>query len=205
MHKGQSLIEVLVAIAVGAIIIGGVAVTIGVTLRSNVQNKNVQTATTLAQEVVGEVSDLAAGNWHNLDALSVGAQYQIATTGPNLTVKLGAEPFIIDGKQFIRFFTYQNTSRDSRDNIESNYNAANNDPSTKKIIVQVNWQEGADTANVTLNKFVTRSKNLTFRQTNWVGGRTTPSDPSLNAPNTQFFNSNNINYGTAGSIKVQGL
>lgn len=173
-NKGQSLIEILIAIAVGVIIIGGVAATIGVTLRSNVNTKNSQTATALAQEVLNEVTDLAAGNWHNLDSLTasiVGSpvQYRVATSGPSFSTQAGVETFTLDGKQFNRYFTYENVSRDTNGNIEPLYSSANADPSTKKLIVTVSWTEGATPTSVSLNKFLSRTKNQVLLQSDWSG------------------------------------
>lgn len=173
-NKGQSLIEILIAIGVGVIIIGGVAATIGVTLRSNVSTKNSQTATALGQEVINELTDFTAGNWHNLDSLAAGVQYRIATTGPAFTAQAGPETFTLDGKEFTRYFTYENVSRDVNNGNDidpsASYNPVNDDPSTKKINVVVSWLENSSPANVTLNKFVTRSKNQVLLQTDWSGG-----------------------------------
>ncbi len=213
--SGQSLIEILVGIGVGVIIIGGVAATIALTLRSNVQNKNNQIATSLAQEVVSEVSDFAGANWHNLDNLSTGLQYHLATSGPNFSAQSGIETFTVEGKVFTRYFVYNNVSRDAAtDNIESSYNSANNDPSTKKLTVTVSWPEGPDTASVALNKFLTRSKSLVFRQTDWSGaaGQVGPITSinnryasTSNLDTTTCVNSGDPNPATNRCIKVQGF
>ena len=204
-NKGQSLIEVLIGIAVGVIIIGGVAATIALTFRSNVQTKNSQTATSLSQEIINEVTDFTAGNWHNLDTLTAGTQYRLATTGPAFTAVTGVENFVIDSKPFTRYFTYSNVSRDpNTDAIQSVYDLNNDDPSTKKITVTVSWQEGASNPSVSISKFVTRSKNLVFVQTDWSGaaGQVGP----ITAPNNRYDSKSNIDStGVPGSIKVQGF
>jgi hypothetical protein len=177
-NSGQSLIEILIGLAVGVIIIGGVAGTIAVTLRSNVQNKNIQTATSLAQELVNKLTDFASANWHNIDALGLGQQYYLIQSGAAFSVQPGIEPpQTIDNIPFSRYFTVENVSRDANDNIEAVYNSANDDPSTKKAVVTVSWQQGASPAQVTLNKFLTRRKNLVFDQTDWSGtsGQTGPN------------------------------
>lgn len=169
--SGQSLIEILIGIAVGVIIVGGVAATIAVTLRSNVANKNVQTATALAQEIINAVSDFSSANWHNIDTLTPGSQYRLATTGPAFVSAAGAESFVIDSLPFSRYFSYEDVSRDPvTGDIQSVFVPVNNDPSTKKIAVTVSWQEQGDTSSVSLNKFVTRSRNFVFTQTDWSGG-----------------------------------
>ncbi len=202
--SGQSLIEILIGIAVGVIIVGGVAATIAVTLRSNVQNKNSQTATALAQELVNSVSDFSAGNWHNLDTLNAATQYHLATTGPAFVSVAGSEAFVIDSLSFSRHFIYEEVSRDPiTGNIqESGYVPANADPSTKKILVTVSWQEPGGPASVTLNKFVTRSKNFVFTQTDWSGATGQPGP--ITSPNNRYNakGSNIDTTGVAGAIET---
>ena len=205
-NSGQSLIEILIGIAVGVIIIGGVTATIAVTLRSNVQNKNVQSATSLSQELVNKLTDFASANWHNIDTLGSG-QYHLVQSGAAFSAQSGIEPAqTIDSVPFTRYFTVQSVSRDVNNSIEAVYNSANNDPSTKKVVVTVSWQQGPDPVQTTVNKFITRSKNLVFQQTSWVGGLTNPSDPVLTVPNTTYYDKGTrLNTGTAGSVKVQGF
>lgn len=200
--NGQSLIEILIGIAVGVIIIGGVTATIALTLRSNVQNKNIQTATSLSQELLDKLTDFAGANWHNIDALS--GPHHLQPAGATFAAVAGSENVIVEGITFSRSFTTQNVSRDpGTDTIESIYNPGNDDPSTKKAVVLVTWQVGADTAQASLNKFLTRSKNLIFHQTDWSGsaGQAGP----ITVPNNRYDSKSNIDTaGVAGSLKVQG-
>ena len=69
-EAGQSLIEILIGVAIGAILIGGAAATITLTLRSNVQNKNIQIASSFSQAMLDQVSVYADADWHNIDVLS---------------------------------------------------------------------------------------------------------------------------------------
>ncbi len=219
MHKassrnssGQSLIEILVGIGVGVIIIGGVAATIALTLRSNVQNKNSQTAASLGQETINELTDLAAGNWHTIDSLTFDntlnppatGQYKIATTGAAFVIQSGSENFTLDGKPFTRSFVIQKVSRDPNTNdILSPWDANNEDPSTMKLVVTVSWQEGSNTANVSLSKLVTRSKNLVFVQTDWSGGSGQVQFPAPGAANNRYDSKgSNINTANPGYLKT---
>jgi type II secretory pathway pseudopilin PulG len=202
--SGQSLIEILIGIAVGVIIIGGVTATIAVTLRSNVQNKNVQSATSLSQELVNKLTDFASANWHNIDTLGSG-QYHLIQSGAAFSVQSESEPAqTIDGVPFTRYFTVQSVSRDANDDIVTV--GGTNDPSTKKVVITVSWQQGPDPVQTTVNKFITRSKNLVFQQTDWAGGLTNPSDPVLTVPDTTYYDKGTkLNTGTAGSVKVEGF
>src|SRR3989304_6109207 len=104
---GQSLIEILIGIAIGAILIGGAATTITLTLRSNVQNKNIQTASSLSQAILDKVTVYADADWHNIDGAvdcgttSVGilpppASYHLAPSGSGLECKAGAQSEPVD-------------------------------------------------------------------------------------------------------------
>ncbi len=210
-NKGQSLIEILIGIAVGVIIIGGVSATIAVVLRSNVQNKNSQTATSLAQEVLNEIGDIATANWHSIDLPVVGQYHVAITTGAVFVIQSGTEGpamLTLDGKGFTRFFTVENISRDpNTGDIQpaASYAVANDDPSTKKIVVTVQWLEGSDTASVNLTKFVTRSRNLVFRQTDWVGGTGQAIFPSAGTVVNNRYNSKGGNIDTAISDVLETI
>ncbi len=213
-NSGQSLIEVLIGIAVGVIIIGGVAATIAVVLRSNVTTKNSQTAAALAQEVMNEAGDLATADWHKIDTLTfdltatppVSGQYRIATTS-GFSILPGSETFTLDGKSFTRFFTVEYVSRDGSGNIEpeASYTLVNDDPTTKRIVATVQWLEGTSPASVSLNKFVTRSRNLIFLQTDWRSGKLQATFPTNGTVvNDKFSNSAGIDFSGNSFLKVSG-
>ena len=68
----------------------------------------------------------------------------------------------------------------------ASYAAANEDPSTKKLIVVVAWMENTTPSNVTLNKFVTRSKNQVFLQSDWSGGGLQVQFPVAGSANNRY-------------------
>lgn len=168
-NKGQSLIEILIGIGIAAIIIGGAAVTIGLTLRSNVQTKNVQIATGFAQQLLDQLTDFANANWHNV--YDIGGSYYLTSVGGTISSVSGQESLPpVEDITYSRSFIVKNVSRDGSGNIESVYNAANDDPSTQKVVVTVSWPVGVDTQTIVLNKIFTRNRNLIFHQTDWSGG-----------------------------------
>ncbi len=197
------MIEILIGITVAGILISGAVLTITVSLRSNVQNKNIQSATSLGQELLDKTSVYTEGGWLNIYSLEKSpTQYHLATSGPSFIASSGAEAIELDGISFTRYFVLENVNRNSDGNIVTSGGA--DDPSTQKITVVVSWPEGGDTPTTSFNKYLTRGHNLVFRQTDWSGGsgQTGP----ITAPNGRYDTATDIDdMGQPGSIKVQGF
>lgn len=200
-NRGQSLVEILVAITIATILIGGAVGTIALTLRSNVQNKNLQIANSLGQELLDQASVFAEANWHNIYSPTVvkGSPYYLAISGSAFSLTPGSEAVTVDGVTFNRSFVIENVSRDSSDNIEAVYNPANDDPSTQKLTVTTAWLQGTQTAMTSLNKYLIRSKNLVFHQTDWSGGA---GQPGLWVNQTKYDISSGVLINSpAGTVK----
>ncbi|KKU77394.1 MAG: hypothetical protein UY12_C0026G0013 [Parcubacteria group bacterium GW2011_GWA2_47_8b] len=201
--KGQSLIEILIGITIAGMLISGAVLTITASLRSSVQNKNIQTATSLGQELLDKASVFSEGSWlgvYNLDKSLT--EYYLATSGPSFVTSIGMETIELDGVSFVRYFILDNVSRDSDGNIVTS--GGTDDPSTQKITVFVFWSEGGDASNSTFVKYLTRGRNLVFRQTDWSGGsgQTGP----ITVPNSRYDTATDIDAtGQPGSIKVMGF
>ncbi len=209
-NSGQSLIEVLVGVAIGAILIGGAAATITLTLRSNVQNKNIQTASALAQAMLDKVTSDAEADWHNIDAESgivSGSSHYLDVAGSGFALKDGAGNETADGLVFSTSFMVEPVYRDqATDAIGPSSGSTYEDPSTEKIIAVSDWLENGQTANVTVNKYITRSRNLTFKQSDWKGGKTQTTFPSGGTSiNDKFDDSKGIKFSLAGLIKKLGF
>ncbi|MDO8467271.1 MAG: prepilin-type N-terminal cleavage/methylation domain-containing protein [bacterium] len=222
-ESGQSLIEILIGIAIGAILIGGAAATITLTLRSNVQNKNIQTASSLSQAILDKVTVYADADWHNIDGVvncgttGVGilpspASYHLASEDylPGLECKAGAksEPVDAEGITFSTSFKIEPAHRNqATDAIEPASSSTYEDPSTKKIVSITTWLENGQEADVTVNKYITRSRNLIFKQTDWQGGKPpqeTFPDGGITV-NTKFSASAGVKFSEAGVLKKSGF
>ncbi|MBI2075072.1 MAG: hypothetical protein HYT82_00195 [Candidatus Harrisonbacteria bacterium] len=166
---GQSLIEILLAIGIGTLLVGGAAAIIALSLRVDTANKPVQGALFAVQDLLDKVATLAEANWRaNIGALSPSpVAYAVAVSGSAFTISEGSENVTIDGVPFTRFFTAEDVYRDSSGAIQSSGAV---DPSTKKITATVRWAEGAGTTEFSLVKFVTRARNASTGQTDWSGG-----------------------------------
>ena len=87
--------------------------------------------------------------------LSPGADYYLiflpATS--EWIVSFSAQP-PIEGL-FERSFKVENVSRDGSSNIETTYNAANNDPGTRKVTVKVDWSYKNKNQSITAETYLT--------------------------------------------------
>ncbi|MEK7612472.1 MAG: hypothetical protein AAB407_03965 [Patescibacteria group bacterium] len=182
-RKGQSLIEILIGITVGIIIIGSAVLVLTVTLRISQQNKYLQSATFLGQELLEGLTIYAQTKWYCVSApcegtglnqglynLTEDEDYYLRKTAPTAPFiwRSGTESVTgSDGIVYTRFFQKQNVSRDPQDNIETTFNSLNEDPSTQRVIVTVSWPDGGQ---VQFSKYLTRHNNVVMRQTDWSGG-----------------------------------
>ena len=146
--RGQSLAEILIAVAVGAIIIGSAAVGISLLLRSNLDSRSSQTASFLAREYLDKARSLSESNWHNIYDLSpkgATSAYKIVASGTTgLAIASGTESSTIENITYTRYFTVENIRRDASDNIVES-GGTWDDPSTQKITAVVQWPSGGQT------------------------------------------------------------
>jgi hypothetical protein len=201
-EAGQTLFEVLVGITIGAIIIGGATGVISLSLRSSLQNKSYQVVASLNQELADNVTVFAEANWRNIYDLSKSpAQYYLTATSTGFVATSGAENIVADGTAYARSFTVENVNRDANGNIAD---SGTDDPSTQKITVTTSFNIGGEPITVSFIKYLSRHRNLIFRQTDWSGG---PGEEGpLTVPNNRFATSTNIDSTSMpGAIKIQGL
>ncbi|MDI6820738.1 MAG: type II secretion system protein [Patescibacteria group bacterium] len=201
---GQSLIEVIIGLAIGALIIGGATFAIFATLTTSASLQKAQSALALSQELLDKIRLVAGSNWneiYNVPNKGTTSTYHVVVSGTILIVATGTQSRIIDGVEYTRYFSVENVNRGAFDNIVTS--GGTNDPSTQKISVSTEWLGQGKIGVVKLVDYVTRWKNAFFRQTDWsVGpGISTP----LNEPSNNFSTSTNIDFSEVGSIKLKGF
>ena len=88
IRSGQSLIELLVGIALGGLFIIGSALIIVPSLQTNSQVASVQIQAQLAEELLNNVRSWGAGNWNGLSALATGTAnpYYLNTSSSPFTI-----------------------------------------------------------------------------------------------------------------------
>ncbi|MBI2591417.1 MAG: prepilin-type N-terminal cleavage/methylation domain-containing protein, partial [Candidatus Brennerbacteria bacterium] len=98
-NNGQALVEILVGLSIGAILIGVLTGAVAVALKSNVQIKNFQAASSFAQELVDEIRIVSEAKWndiYNLSPKGTSTNYFIIASGTNLAVIPGKEGVLGD-------------------------------------------------------------------------------------------------------------
>jgi len=111
---------------------------------------------------------------------------------------------------FTRHFYVENACRtnDASSSIsgvspcESITPASSLDPSTQKVTAVTEWPTRASTGRSALSDFLTRSRNVIFRQTDWSGG---VDGGTVTAPAATFTTSTNVDSGSGGSIRIEGM
>lgn len=211
-RRGQLLIEVLVVMAVLAVIVSISSTVFLTSSRSALETGKANIARGLVEEELEAVKAAATEVWHGLyqppngtgdSALSKGAanHYYTKQVGGKWVFQTSTEEIVVNTVSYTRFFYVDNVSRDpdTRD-IEAVYNVSHDDPSTQKVTVTVTWYGGVP---FVLSEYVTRWRNRVCVQTNWNGG--------LNAgvttcpTNTYGSDDNNMDTTASGSLKIKAL
>lgn len=100
-QNGQSLIEVVVALAVASVLIGAALVGITFMLRSGALNQKSQTATALSRSLLQNVRSAADANWLHLYNLPKGSSYSylVVASGTTLAAVPGTEGVFADAPE----------------------------------------------------------------------------------------------------------
>lgn len=199
-RQGQSLIEVLIALAIGALFISAAVAVIVVALRISGQNEFAQRATNLNLELMDQASIVAKDSWHNLNSLALGpdTQYHLSETGAFLTVNAGKEDLSLDNASYQRWFSLEEVQRDS--NYQITESSGTVDPSTLKITTYTSWTISGESAEINMVRYLNRNTSRITEQENWDGGggHTGP----FSDPENRFSTSTNIHYASNEQIII---
>jgi len=215
-RRGQSLIEILIAIAIGAILIGGATGIIIPLLNSDTQTKNVQAATTLAQEYLDNIHNLSESNWFNIYTPPApkgsSSQFYLSATSTSYSILPGSTSTLINNISYTVYFSVENVSRNlcgaGDINTASTTGCGNgpgttgvaDDPSTQKVTVQITWPTNGS---LSKSEYFTRTTNKIFDQTDWSGG--SGQDGPITSENNRFSTSSGVDSTNTGVIKIQGI
>lgn len=202
-HKGQALIEILVGLFVTGILISAATAAVVVTLRSNLESKNFQTASSLNQELMDSVKTVSEADWHYIYNLGKGpsTQYYVAASGTILIILPGATTTTVGNIAYAKFFSIENTSR--LNGGISTDQLAIDDPSTQKIVSYIQWPSGGRTPEVVSTVYLTRWRNTISRQTDWIGGA--GQEGPVNEFSQRFTTSTGVYYSSSSVICIQGI
>jgi len=188
---GQSITELLLAIAVGAIFVVASVAVIVPALRESNQAGYVQEGVTVAQSLLSSARVWAASGWGSVAALSTGTAYQyyIITSSTPYVATSGVQTVVIGTTTYTAYFYLSDAYR-SAGNIGSG--GGTYDPATKQISVVYNWTHGVTG---TISTYFTRNGDKVIDQTDWSGGSNASS--VVTSAGSQFGTSSNIDYSTA--------
>jgi len=195
--KAQSLVELLVAVAVGVILIGGSATLIGVSLRSyNTIQKHLQANFLIRQEAEA-IQALARNDWHSVYGLNKQNNYQISLSENTWLISSGQETDIINNIPYKRYFQVYNVNRDGNGNIAE---TGTNDPNTQKITVFLEYGNNYIHSSAISFYLIRSINNQTFHQTDWSegDGQTGP----IPNPGNLFDTASNIDISVEGQITM---
>ncbi len=174
--KGQSLIELLVALSIAGIFIVGMTSAIEVSLRTGAQNEFMQSASLLAQEELDSVAVVAQSDWHKIglvspnDKLTPLLKYYVNTnTAPQpFAIVSGEETKQVGTVTYSRYFIPEQVYRNNNGDIGPFGSGYDLDPATEKITAYVSWNNA--TQKISSVRYINRVGNRIFRQTDWSGG-----------------------------------
>lgn len=196
-REGQSISEVLIAIAVGAIFMVAAAAVIAPALRENTQASNVQAGATVAQALLDNVRVWSEGGWSNITSLATGTAYHyyLITSSSPYVATSGIQSIVIGTTTYTRYFYLSDVYRT---NGVITASGTTYDPSTKQVSVVYNWTNGTTS---TISSYLTRNDDAVIDQTDWSGGPGATS--AATSVGSQFASSSNIDYTTTtGAIYV---
>ncbi|MFH1758995.1 MAG: hypothetical protein ABH822_00325 [Patescibacteria group bacterium] len=184
-NKGQSLLEIIIAIAVAVITIMAAIMVLILMLRITDQDVSLQTAVFLEQKTMDEVTVILQKDWQSLSATAS-----------------STEAVVIDDVDYEVVFQVSPVSRDGGGSIVESGGTV--DAATKKIDVFINWNYRGDTAEYKAEKYLTRSGNYIFQQTDWSGGAITSPEPVFDKSGNSFYSADgNVDYRTQpGELKL---
>lgn len=200
-RSGQTLTEILVAVAVGTIMILGAIMVIAPALKGNTLAAQTQIGIGLGKELMDNVRAFSESDWHNIYDLSKGSgnKYYLNSTSSPFTVATGTQSIVVATTTYSRYFYVDNVSRDAGGAIVQV--GGTNDPSTQKLTVIYSWPQSSSRV---LSEYLTRFGNQSYTQSDWSAGPI--YDQITSTTVNTFASSTGIDYSTTtGSIRIQGI
>ncbi|MBI3589450.1 MAG: hypothetical protein HY093_03530 [Candidatus Liptonbacteria bacterium] len=204
---GQSLMELILAMAIGVVLVGAAIVIIAPALKIDTTTNQVKVGSALGRELVEDLRVFAESDWHNIDTLATGTAnpYYLATTTTGAFFSTpGVQSVRVGTTTFTRYFYLTDVCREvgvSTDYVTSTLLCVfplKADPGTKEATVVFQWPQSATN---TFSTYFTRFKNRNYSQTDWSQGpnQYTPGSSSFQG----FGTSSNLDYSsTTGSFRI---
>lgn len=204
-RRGQSLIDLLIGIAVGAILIGGSIAILTPSFIENKQAGSIQSQAELADELATNIKAWAGGGWDNVLALATGtantyflntsaSPFVAVTTGP-----VGLQQITLGSSTYNRYFYLTDVYRDAKGNATTTASGTFYDPSTKLVTVIV--VASSTTATPTTYKFyLNRDAADSFNQASWSGG--SGQAAALTVASATYFAATSVSVTASGTLTL---
>jgi hypothetical protein len=207
-RRGQSLIELVIAITIGVLFITAGIGVITLSLRIDFQNKFSQTAGELTQEVIERVSTFANADWHNIDLAPRQTPLHLTENAGFFSLGTASTTVVIDDLTYETSFVIETVCRDNQDSFVS-CPAGTEDPTTLAIHAATSWQQSGETSYLRLTHYLTRNRDRVWLQSDWSTGSSTwdGSTPFTTATMSggYFSNATNTAWSTAGQLTIADL
>lgn len=211
--KGQSLVEVLVALTVGAIMIGGASMALFVSVRSNASTRQSVTASELAQQLLDNIRVVAESDWNEAyndtrtpatHYVEIGTEVRDTRSVRYINIALGNKKTTVDNIEYTESFTISDVNRNSSGAIVATGGTL--DPSTLKISITVSWAYNGAPSSISVYSYITRTNNYSPVLSGWDDGDNIEGPLSVKSPTKGFSSSSGIDYESQpGAIRVLGF
>jgi len=197
LYRAQSLLELLLSVAVGTIMIGGSVLLMGVSLKNYQSIRQNLQANSLLRQYAEVIISLAKDDWHNIADLTKDSNYHLSLSGNSWSIQSGVASSTVNSVPYNLYFQVSSVNRDASGDISD---SGDNDPNTLKIVNTIEYGPNYVSSS-SLSFYLTRSgNNKVFQQTDWSGG-SGQTGPIPN-PGNKFDSSDNIDYSTSGQITM---
>jgi type II secretory pathway pseudopilin PulG len=168
-NKGALLLELLIVIAILAVILAVTVNGVFLSIKSNKTGGERDIAIALASESLEAARATTEEDWQNIYSLTKSTQhYQTTPSGTKWILATGDETLTINNITYTRYVVIDNVSRDSTThNIQASYSSTDDDPNTQKVTATVSWPGGGP---VVSSLYFFRWKNKVCPQTAWTTG-----------------------------------
>lgn len=205
------MIEAVIGLGISIVMISAATGSLFLVLRSGNASAQNQSAGSLANGLLDNVRAFSEAQWSVLYALpkappvDAAQKHHLTVSGGQFVVTSGAEESLaVNDITYRRYFYLENVSRDGNGDIESVFNPSQEDPSTQKIVVGVDWDLPTQPGHLEITSYITRWGPHIATQTDWSGGAGTIG-PVLDFGSRYFSGSGDVDVVTnPGTIRISG-
>lgn len=191
-NQGQSLLEVILAVAIFALIGAALSSMVLGSFNSLTRSTKMTRAQALADEAAEAIRSIKGGAWNRLDL----NRSAVATTGSQWIFQ--GEGTSRNIGPYTRTIDIEDVCRDGDGNI-TDCPGDHKDVHTKKVVVNVEWEVRSGVTNsVTREVYLSNWDSRNWTQTDWSGG----DGQDIWSDSSRYDSSQNIATGTVGQISL---